>query len=93
MLLSCMHAYILLLFPIFPKSAHLCPQLLLFYVFSIDLPLINSTHLDDTSSAVMLPGVLNMTLCRETCEVGLLYADLRIPSKTYTDNARVDLKK
>lgn len=85
-----MHAYIHTYFCCSPFPPN---PLIFVHKFSIDLPLINSTHLDDTSSAVMLPRVLNMTLCREICEVGLFYADLRILSKTYTDNAHGDFKK
>lgn len=81
------HAYTLLLSPIPPhKPAPLC----LFHVFSSDLPLINSMHLDDTSSAVILPPVLNMTFSRE---VDFLHEDLRMLSKTYLGNVRGVLKK
>lgn len=61
LLLSCIHFSAV---PNFPKSPSLCPQLLP-NVFSTYLPLINSMHLDDTSSMVMLPRVLNMTFCRK----------------------------
>lgn len=58
------HAHILLLSLISPKQLlFVCNYLL--HVFSGNLPLMNSIHLDETSSAVILPAVLNMTFCRE----------------------------
>lgn len=64
-----------------------------FYALPGNLPLTNSIHLDETSSAVILSPNLNMTFCRETYEVDFLHEDLRILSKTYADSVRRIKKK